>query len=399
MVIAVAGTAVETNADIQKQFALHPGPTTVTVLRKLDKTETEELPIDVPGRPLRRLGLVMEPGPIVAVQDASPAASADVKKGDILVTIDGQPIGDPETLNDRLLGKVGQTIPIGVRRDGKDIDLNIALREPFAVELPLVDGEPMAIATMGIALEITNRVASLVPDGPAEKAGIKPGDRIVEAKILKATLDVGLAEPIELKELTTKFGPDKLNWPVFAEQLQSTTPESKVELTLEGGRTATVTPVATDDWFADRGLIFEPLLVERRATSLGDAVALGANETVESVGQVYRFLRAIGTQQVSAKGMAGPLTIFGVAHQSASKGLSDLLIFLGMLSANLAVLNFLPIPLLDGGHMVFLALEGIRGKPVSERVVVAFHYAGFLFIIGLMAFVFALDLNLIPRMP
>ena len=97
--------------------------------------------------------------------------------------------------------------------------------------------------------------------------------------------------------------------------------------------------------------------------------------------------------------MAGPLTIFGVAHQSASKGLSDLLIFLGMLSANLAVLNFLPIPLLDGGHMVFLILEGIRGKPVSERVVVAFHYAGFLFIIGLMAFVFLLDLNLIPRTP
>ena len=114
--------------------------------------------------------------------------------------------------------------------------------------------------------------------------------------------------------------------------------------------------------------------------------------------QVYRFLRKIGTQ-VSPKGMGGPLSIFGVAHQSASKGPSALLIFLGMLSANLAVLNFLPIPLLDGGHMVSLILEGIRGKPVSERVVIAFHYAGFLFIISLMTFVFALDLGWISRAP
>ncbi len=68
-----------------------------------------------------------------------------------------------------------------------------------------------------------------------------------------------------------------------------------------------------------------------------------------------------------------------------------------MLSANLAVINFLPIPLLDGGHMVFLIYEGIRGKPASERIVLAFHYAGFLFILSLMAFVFMLDLGIISR--
>jgi regulator of sigma E protease len=68
-----------------------------------------------------------------------------------------------------------------------------------------------------------------------------------------------------------------------------------------------------------------------------------------------------------------------------------------MLSANLAVINFLPIPLLDGGHMVFLILEGILRRPVSEKVVVAFHYLGFVFIISLMLFVLSLDVGLIPR--
>jgi regulator of sigma E protease len=211
------------------------------------------------------------------------------------------------------------------------------------------------------------------------------------------TLKVG-DDDVVMKEADIEFGPKKATWTSFTEQLQVTPPETKVELTLADKRTVEVTTMTTDDWFADRGFNFEPLYTKVRAATMGEALRLGGNEAVESVTQVYRFLRKIGTQ-VSPKGMGGPLSIFGVAHQSASKGISALLIFLGMLSANLAVLNFLPIPLLDGGHMVFLLLEGIRGKPVSERVVVAFHYAGFLFIISLMAFAFGLDIGIIPRLP
>ena len=74
-----------------------------------------------------------------------------------------------------------------------------------------------------------------------------------------------------------------------------------------------------------------------------------------------------------------------------------MLIFLCILSANLAVINFLPIPLLDGGHMVLLAWEGIRGKPANERVQVVLTYIGLIFILGLMAWVIGLDLGLIPR--
>ena len=65
--------------------------------------------------------------------------------------------------------------------------------------------------------------------------------------------------------------------------------------------------------------------------------------------------------------------------------------------ASLEVLNFLPIPVLDGGHMVFLGYEGVRGRPPSERFVVVLHMIGFIFIIALMVFVFALDLEVIPR--
>jgi len=72
-------------------------------------------------------------------------------------------------------------------------------------------------------------------------------------------------------------------------------------------------------------------------------------------------------------------------------------VFLTILSANLAVINFMPIPLLDGGHMVFLLWEGVRGRPASERFVVALHTVGFVLIITLMVFVLLLDFELFDR--
>ena len=79
------------------------------------------------------------------------------------------------------------------------------------------------------------------------------------------------------------------------------------------------------------------------------------------------------------------------------RGLGRLLLFLTMLSANLAVINFLPIPVLDGGHMVFLLYELIRGKPPSEHVVGILSYVGLVLLLSLMLFVFGLDLGLIAR--
>jgi len=73
--------------------------------------------------------------------------------------------------------------------------------------------------------------------------------------------------------------------------------------------------------------------------------------------------------------------------------MGELLVFLCILSANLAIINFLPIPVLDGGHMVFLAYEGIRGKPPSEGVFLALSYLGLIFILGLMIWVIGLDVG------
>ena len=86
------------------------------------------------------------------------------------------------------------------------------------------------------------------------------------------------------------------------------------------------------------------------------------------------------------------------ATSEASRSTSRLLLFLTFLSANLAIVNFLPIPILDGGHMLFLAYEGIFRRPVSERVQLVLTYAGLIMILGLMLFVIFLDVGRISSL-
>ena len=178
--------------------------------------------------------------------------------------------------------------------------------------------------------------------------------------------------------------------------------EGRVERFIDSGERGEpvkvkVEPTVVEGAFTpDRGFNLMPISKTRVADSFGQQVQYGWDETVDALLMVYRFLQKLGTQ-VPLTALGGPITIARAAGMHASEGLAQLLIFLTMLSANLAVINFLPIPLLDGGHMVFLLWEGLRGRPAGEKFVMAMHTAGFVFIITLMLFVLSLDFGLIPR--
>ncbi len=170
---------------------------------------------------------------------------------------------------------------------------------------------------------------------------------------------------------------------------------AQVELTVEGKDAVTLDPVETEGWFhPERGMQFERSEFLVRGDTLGEAFRLGTKDTFESMTLVFQLLRKIFAR---ARVMGGPVAIAKMAYASASQGVADFALFLMMISANLAVLNFLPIPVLDGGHMVFLAYEGITGKPPDERVHVGLTYLGLLLILALMVWVFGLDLGLISR--
>jgi regulator of sigma E protease len=171
-----------------------------------------------------------------------------------------------------------------------------------------------------------------------------------------------------------------------------------VESAAGGRREVTLKPEpGVGEYVVERGLVFEPVYKTMKAGSIAGALRRGLLKAKEDLSMVYGFLGKLTRQQISPRLLGGPIEIAKQAGRSASEGFGRLLLFLTMLSANLAVVNFLPIPVLDGGHMVFLAYEWIRGKPPSEGVVVVLSYLGLALILSLMFFVFGLDLGLIPR--
>jgi regulator of sigma E protease len=131
----------------------------------------------------------------------------------------------------------------------------------------------------------------------------------------------------------------------------------------------------------------------QRADSIGEAIALGLQGTKNSIMQVYQNLEGMIRGRISVENLGGPVTIARVAYFIAGVDFWEFVYFLGMISVNLAVINFLPIPVLDGGHMVFLIYEKIRGKPASEGVRVGATYAGLLLLASLMIFVLFLDIK------
>jgi len=143
----------------------------------------------------------------------------------------------------------------------------------------------------------------------------------------------------------------------------------------------------------DRGLRFQPDYRTQTADDIGHALGLGAWRTVRFIKEVYMNLSAILFGRVSPKTLSGPLTIANVSYKFAGEDFWQFLLFLGMISVNLAVVNFLPIPVLDGGHMVFLILEKILGRPVPERVFAFAMYTGLFLILSLMVFVIYLDVS------
>jgi len=98
------------------------------------------------------------------------------------------------------------------------------------------------------------------------------------------------------------------------------------------------------------------------------------------------------TGKVSPTAIAGPISIAYGAFDMAGRDTYEFIAFMAFISVNLAIVNFLPIPLLDGGHMVFLIYEGIRRKPPSERIRVVLSVIGLIFVIGLMLFSVGLDI-------
>jgi len=400
-ITAVDGVSVSTYAELIASLSNKVAmPVSVSVQR-----QNKSLPISVPSQPRRETGLVMVPGPIASVQADSPASEVGLKAGDKIVSIDGESLGNPLTIDNTLRKRAGEVVLLGVLRtdavhnaSGELVPemIEITPRDVTWIEQARWPQSPVAVSSLGIAFNVGSEVAKVVPDSPAARAGIQDGEFVTRARFAKKD------EPIDENDPGVELSEESQSWPFVMAMIQQSPKDTRLQLTVKSSdglaRDVELNPVdSTVDFIVDRGLVFRPVYRLVKAGSIGAALTKGLSKTGEDLSMVYRFLQKITSNQISPRLLGGPIEIAKQAGKSAEEGLGRLLLFLTMLSANLAVINFLPIPVLDGGHMVFLMYELVRGKPPSENVVAALSYIGLILLLSLMLFVFGLDLGLIAR--
>lgn len=402
LIVAIDGEPVKLLSDMKRILASRADRAVRFTVERAAESKNippQRFDVTIPPNPMVEVGFAVRAGRIKSVQDGSPADAAGLQVGDKIQTVNGRPLGDPYTLQDRLLepARNHQSVSLTVLRsgdagDGESLELNVIPRQP---RFGAFHGRDLlAIDSLGIALEITNVVESVASEGPAEKAGLIPGDEITGAVFL---LDPEMKQsPFFQGSERLEFVPGLVGWAEVFDAAQVVRPPQPVELHLRrDGKetTVTLTPVISGQWYsAIRGM--RPQLLERtyHAPNWWEAIQLGAYQTRRDILTVLTTLKKLVRGELAITNIGGPGTIAAVATSEASQGPSRLLLFLTMLGANLAILNFLPIPILDGGHMMFLAYEGIFRRPVNERVQIILSFLGLFFIVGLMLLAISLDI-------
>lgn len=217
-------------------------------------------------------------------------------------------------------------------------------------------------------------------DGAAAAAGMKSGDRVVriEERTIRDWDDlrsaVEGAEERPLRVAVRRLGADAPE-----DALASPEAGDLVQLTITPRRT----PIADYGWRITLAHRTEVV----RAESVGDAIRLGVVCAKDLVKQLYVTLKRLVTGDVGAKNLGGIIRISQVGYQAARRGAGWFWYFLALLSVNLAFVNLLPVPVLDGGYLLFLLIEKVKGSPVSTRVLGYSQVVGLVFVLLLVLFV------------
>jgi regulator of sigma E protease len=363
----------------------------------------QKLDVTLPPVPQRTLGIGFAMGPVTAVLSDSAGQAAGFKPGDLVTAIDGIKIEDALRVPEIFAAGSGRNVVFTVQRDDGDKREQVEIQVQSPAQ-PVFDGRSiqgsgeLSLGGVGVAFAVDSLVTWVDPQRVA--AGqIQVGDRLLQYRWAptqdqtEATKDY-----LNVKLLTKAEEIDSFHNVVFFQELLQSLPlGSKLACHFNrDGKTISadlqvlesLNSFSTDE----RDLLLAGLTQTHRTTDWTKALSLGLWETKRRFEEVLGFLRLLFTGRVGMGGVAGPVKLFDFAAQEASEGTSRLLIFLTMLSANLAILNFLPIPALDGGHMLFLTFEAIRGKPLNEELQVRLTMAGVLGLLTLMAFVILKDI-------
>lgn len=308
-----------------------------------------------------------KPALVGVVEAGSPAERAGVRAGDLVTRVGSAPVETWEQLELAVAQRPEREVQMVVIRDRREERLTIT---PDTTELRTRGDARFEVGTIGVLPDVNPSIRALVAGGPAEQAGLQAGDVIL-------TIDGQRM--------------------VFASQVSETIsrrPEASLEIVVrrDGAERAVTVVPAREGETGRIGINISDAIESYTPTPL-EAVALSVQRNVEMSAMILRTLADLFRGEASPSQLMGPVGIAQVSGESARAGWIALFGLMASLSLNLGLLNLLPIPVLDGGHIFIMAIETIARRDFSLQVKEKMLFAGFVALMALMVTVIYNDLT------
>lgn len=311
------------------------------------------------------------PPVIGQIVPASLAEQAGLQEQDRIATVDGTPVHSWQKVEEIAKSDVGKKLSLQIYR-GNEKE-NVELNVPVPSRDPLLINVTSDIIGMGPGTQVA--VAEVEKDSPADIGGLKAGDVILDIAGKPVS---GIAGFID--EVRKHAG-------------------STISLSVQRGNVVvnlTIAPKADSSGHGRIGAeMIAKSMVPLETYHMGpiEGFRYGFVRTWEMTSMTFEVLGKMLTATISPKNLGGPIAIAQIAGKSAELGLVAFISFLALISVNLGVLNLLPIPVLDGGHLLYLGFEKVRGAPLSPKVLERTQVMGMILIAALMIFAFYNDIS------
>ena len=301
-----------------------------------------------------------QPPVVGAVLPDSPAAQGGIRRGDRILTVAGREVGTWEDLLIEVSTRPNRDVGLTLLRDGNTVSTNVR---------PVGEGK-YEIGNIGVLPDVNPIVDSVIAGDIAEAAGFKAGDVVLAINGERAVTAGQFRQIVgRIGERETRFTVQRGN-----EQVDlRATPKDRGD----GAKIGL--------YISDPRKSFKPGPLE--------AVRMSIEQNIKSSGLIFRTLAGLFTGATSVRQLQGPVGIAQLSGESAQEGFIALLSLMAMLSINLGILNLMPVPVLDGGHILIMALEGIARRDFSMQVKEKMLLAGFVVLMMLMVTVIYNDLT------
>jgi regulator of sigma E protease len=315
-------------------------------------------------------GIPVVEGTVVAAVDSTALQEHPVLaqfEGDTIASIDGR--------------RVTNWYEIGEAIENGEGPLAIGLSSGEVVKVPLGEEEDRREVAGALVPLLVPVIAEMEGDGPAARAGLRKDDRIISIDGVE-THSFGDVSDI-VRTRPGRVVPIVVERPTGQET-------RRLSFAVRTGTTSAPRP--GDGRFIDIGWLGVGTRIGRIGLSPVDALVAGTEATWRASTLIVGGLYQLVTGDISLRSLGGPVAIGQLTGLAARQGVGSLFAWVALFSINLAILNLLPIPVLDGGHILFLAIEGTRGRPLSNRQKLRLSQVGLAFLVLLMAWAFTADI-------